>query len=135
MLKVLFLCTGNSCRSQMAEGLVNYLFPRTARAYSAGVDPTGINPRAIKTMEEIGIDISGNTVNFPEDYRDTDFDYIITLCGHAKETCPHFPGWEQAEKLHWGFPDPARLSGEPEEIMDGFRRIRDEIEMKIREFF
>ena len=125
--KILFLCTGNSCRSQMAEGFVNDMFPGTLEAKSAGVEPSKINPYAVKVMKEAGVDISGNTVNNPGDFKDIDFDYLITLCDHARETCPAFLTNKPIIRLHWGFPDPAIFEGTEEATLDFFRKVRDDI--------
>ncbi|MCD4783563.1 MAG: arsenate reductase ArsC [Candidatus Eremiobacteraeota bacterium] len=135
MLNVLFLCTGNSCRSQMAEGFVNHDFAGKIHAESAGTKPSVLNKNAIKVMEEIGIDISRNTVNSPDDFQDVEFDYIITLCEHARETCPLFLSERPSKRIHMGFPDPALFTGSEEEIVEGFRKVRDDIRKKLLEFF
>ena len=125
MKKVLVLCTGNSCRSQIAEGFLRHFAGDTAEIYSAGVETHGVNPRAIATMAEAGIDISGHTSNNITEYADIDFDYIITVCDNAKERCPVFPSY--AEKFHENFPDPAKASGTGEQIMQQFREVREMI--------
>ena len=105
-LNVLLLCTGNSCRSQMAEGWARALRPDSVRTYSAGVEPHGMNPRAIKVMAEAGVDISGHHSKHVDELKDIPFDYVITVCDHAHETCPLFPG--KTKVLHVGFDDPPR---------------------------
>jgi arsenate reductase len=131
--KVLFLCTGNSCRSQMADGLVNYDFAGRLEAFSAGTEPHGLNPKAVRVMAEIGIDISGNTSDHLSKYEGEPFDYVITLCGDANEKCPLFFGG--VKRLHMGFEDPPKATGTEEEIMNVYRRVRDEIRQQMREFF
>jgi arsenate reductase len=133
MKKVLFLCTGNSARSQMAEGLVNHDFAGRIRAYSAGTNPQGLNPNSIRVMEEVGINISGYRSEHLSEYQGQDFDYVITLCDDANENCPVFFGG--VTRLHMGFPDPARSSGTPEEILNRFRLVRDEIRNRMGGFF
>ena len=135
MQKILFLCTGNSARSQMAEGIVNHYFKTTLEAKSAGIEPKSLNPYAVKVMQEIGIDISNHTVNKPEDFKDLDFDYLITLCDHARESCPLFLTQKPLKRLHWGFPDPAQLTGSEAEIMEGFRMVRDNLKAEIFKLF
>lgn len=124
-LKVLFLCTGNSCRSQMAEGLTRALKGDIIDVYSAGIEAHGLNPRAVRAMAEIGIDISTQQSKTTDDLPDIDFDYVITVCDHAKETCPLF--LRAATMVHAGFEDPAAATGSEDEIMAVFRRVRDEI--------
>ena len=122
--KVLFICTHNSARSQMAEGLLNALYGDRYKAYSAGIEPTKVNPYAVEVMAEIGIDLSRQRSKSIEEFREKNFDYVITLCDHAKEACPFFPG----EKiLHKSFEDPSKFKGTEEEILEETRRIRDEI--------
>ena len=123
MKKVLVLCTGNSCRSQIAEGYLRYFAGDKAAVYSAGVETHGVNPRAIATMAEDGIDISGHTSNNISEYTGIDFDYIITVCDNAKERCPVFPS--TAKKFHENFPDPAKASGTPEEVTAKFTEVRN----------
>lgn len=125
MKKVLILCTGNSCRSQLAEGFIRHFAGDSAVIYSAGIETHGVNPRAIAVMAESGIDISHHTSNNVNEYATVDFDYVITVCDNAKESCPYFP--TQAQKFHYNFPDPAKASGTEEEIMQEFRRVRDMI--------
>ncbi|WP_431295177.1 arsenate reductase ArsC [Pedobacter sp. P26] len=132
MKNVLVLCTGNSCRSQLAEGYLKTFAQSKAKIYSAGIEVHGVNPRAIKVMAEDGIDISGQTSNNIEDYFDVSFDYVITVCDHAKESCPYFP--TQAIKLHHNFPDPAKAAGSDEEIMVEFRNTRDLVKAYMEDF-
>jgi arsenate reductase len=124
-LKVLFLCTGNSCRSQMAEGWARTLKSDVIDATSAGTQPAGVNPKAVQVMAEAGVDISGQQSTHVEEYLDECFDVVITLCGDVRDTCPIFPG--DAREIHRGFDDPARAEGTEEEILEVFRRVRDEI--------
>lgn len=127
-LKLLFLCTGNSCRSQMAEGWTRILKPDTIDAYSAGIETHGLNPYAVKVMAEIGVDISTHTSKRVDDIKNVQFDYVVTVCGHAHETCPYFPG--KAKIIHAGFDDPPKLAEkmeEEEKKLDCYRRVRDEI--------
>ena len=122
MKKVLVLCTGNSCRSQIAEGYLRKFAGNKASVYSAGVETHGVNPKAISIMAEDGIDISGHTSNNIDEYKDIDFDFVITVCDNAKERCPYFP--TNAEKFHYNFPDPAKATGSEEEITEQFRSVR-----------
>ncbi|GAA4202387.1 arsenate reductase ArsC [Pedobacter jeongneungensis] len=132
MKNVLVLCTGNSCRSQLAEGYLKYFAQNNARIYSAGIEVHGVNPRAIKIMEEDGIDISGQTSNNIAEYFNVPFDYVITVCDHAKESCPYFP--TKAIKLHHNFPDPAKAIGTEAEIMAQFRSTRELIKTYMQDF-
>lgn len=125
MKKILVLCTGNSCRSQIAHGYLELLTAGKAEVYSAGVETHGVNPKAIKTMKEVGIDISGHTSNNVSEYADVVFDYIITVCDNAKERCPYVPG--NAKRFHNNFPDPAKATGTEEEIMKQFAEVRNMI--------
>jgi arsenate reductase len=125
MKKVLILCTGNSCRSQIAHGYLAHVAKGKADVFSAGVETHGVNPRAIQTMKEDGIDISSHTSNNVTDYSGINFDYIITVCDNAKERCPYFPG--AAKRLHYNFPDPAKATGSEGEIKEEFRRVRNMI--------
>lgn len=125
MKKILVLCTGNSCRSQLAEGYLRHFAGNKAEVYSAGVETHGVNPRAIAVMAEDGLDISGHTSNNMNEYRDIDFDYVITVCDNAKERCPFFPS--SAQKFHHNFPDPAKATGTEQEIMDQFRAVREQV--------
>lgn len=130
--KILVLCTGNSCRSQIAEGYLRYFAGDKAEIYSAGVETHGVNPRAIATMKEDGINISGHTSNNMDEYRDIDFDFVITVCDNARERCPYFP--TKAVKFHQNFPDPAKAQGTEEEIAAEFRRVRDMIKAYCKQF-
>ena len=132
MKKVLFLCTGNSARSQMAEGFLKHMAVDRFEVYSAGVKPTAVNPLAIKVMAEIGIDISKHKSKSVMEFIDQSFDYVITVCGNAQKTCPVFPG--EHEKIHWDLEDPAEAQGSEEERIVVFRKIRDEIRKKIEEW-
>ncbi|MFA6635805.1 MAG: arsenate reductase ArsC [Candidatus Omnitrophota bacterium] len=126
--KILFLCTGNSCRSQMAEGWARHLKPDTVEAYSAGIETHGLNQHAVKVMKEAGVDISGYKSKMASELKDIEFDYVVTVCGHANETCPFFPG--KAKVVHVGFDDPPKLAKEArteEEALGHYRRVRDEI--------
>lgn len=126
--KVLFLCTGNSCRSQMAEGWAHHLKGDLINAYSAGVEPHGMNASAVKVMAEAGVDISRHQSKHVNDLRHVNFDYVVTVCDHAHETCPLFPGG--AKIIHVGFDDPPRLAKTAEneqEALGHYRRVRDEI--------
>ena len=127
MKKVLVLCTGNSCRSQLAEGYLRHFVENNAIIYSAGVETHGVNPRAIETMKEDGIDISHHTSNNINEYKDIDFDFVITVCDNAKERCPFFPSG--AKKFHHNFPDPAKATGTEEEIKSEFRKVREMIKI------
>ena len=120
--KILVLCTGNSCRSQIAEGYLRYFAGNKAEIFSAGIETHGVNPRAITTMKEDGIDISNHTSNNIDEYRGIDFDFVITVCDNAKERCPYFP--TKAQKFHYNFPDPAKAIGTEEEILEQFRQVR-----------
>lgn len=122
MKKILVLCTGNSCRSQMAEGYLCYYAKGRADIYSAGVEVHGVNPGAIEIMKEDGVDISSHTSNNILEYSGIEFDYVITVCDNAKERCPFFPS--AAEKFHYNFPDPAKAVGTTEEIKRQFREVR-----------
>ena len=131
-LKILFLCTGNSCRSQMAEGWTKALKGDVIEAYSAGIETHGLNPNAVKVMAEAGVDISGHKSQHIDEFKDVDLDLVITVCAHAHETCPYFPG--NAKVVHVGFDDPPRMAREladqgasEEEQLDCYRNVRDEI--------
>ncbi|QEC42086.1 arsenate reductase ArsC [Pseudobacter ginsenosidimutans] len=132
MKKVLVLCTGNSCRSQIAEGYLKHFAGNKAAIYSAGVETHGVNPRATAVMAEDGIDISDHTSNNVTEYAGINFDYVITVCDNAKERCPFFPG--NAQKFHHNFPDPAKATGTEEEIMKEFARVRELIKEYCRDF-
>ncbi|HJS01792.1 MAG TPA: arsenate reductase ArsC [Flavobacterium sp.] len=120
--KILVLCTGNSCRSQIAEGYLRYFAGENAVVYSAGVETHGVNPKAIATMKDDGIDISEHTSNNISEYQNIEFDFVITVCDNAKERCPFFPS--KAQKFHYNFPDPAKATGTAEEIENQFREVR-----------
>ena len=132
MKRILILCTGNSCRSQIAEGYMSYFAGDKAKVYSAGIETHGVNPKAITVMKEDGIDISRHTSNNIDEYRNIDFDYVITVCDNARERCPFFPS--KAKKFHQNFPDPAKAAGSNEEIMDEFRKVRDMIKTYCKDF-
>lgn len=125
MKNILVLCTGNSCRSQIAEGYLRHFAGDKALIYSAGIETHGVNPRAIETMKEDGIDISSHTSNHIEEYTALDFDFVITVCDNAKESCPYFP--TRATKFHYNFPDPAKATGTEAEIKAQFAEVRDMI--------
>ncbi len=127
-MKILFLCTGNSCRSQMAEGWARALKADQFEAYSAGIETHGLNPHAVKVMAEAGVDISNQKSQNVNEFSTTQFDYVITVCGHANENCPIFPG--KTRVIHHGFDDPPKLAKEAqtdEEALNHYRRVRDEI--------
>jgi arsenate reductase (thioredoxin) len=132
MKKVLVLCTGNSCRSQLAEGYLRHFAEDQAEIYSAGIETHGVNPKAIQVMAEDHIDISGHTSNNVDEYAGIDFDAVITVCDNANEACPFFPG--KVERFHYNFPDPAKATGTPEEIINEFRRVRDMIKTYSADF-
>lgn len=132
MKNILILCTGNSCRSQIAEGYLRHFAGDTAKVYSAGVETHGLNPRAIATMKEDDIDISGHTSNHVNEYKDIDFDFVITVCDHARERCPYFPS--RAQKFHHNFSDPAKAVGTEDEIKRAFATVRDEIKTYCHNF-
>ncbi len=132
MEKILVLCTGNSCRSQIAEGFLRHFAGSRAEVYSAGIETHGVNPKAIQVMAEAGIDISAHTSNNVNEYADIDFDHVITVCDNTKESCPYFPS--KAKKLHYNFPDPAKATGTDEEVINEFRRVRDLIKTYSAEF-
>lgn len=133
MKKVLFICTHNSARSHMAEGILKNLYGDRYEVWSAGTNPTEVNPLAIKVMAELGIDISDHQSTNVEEFLNQEWDYVITVCDRANETCPFFPGGK--EKIHRGFEDPAAVYGSEEEKMMVFRRVRDEIKRWIEETF
>ena len=137
-LKVLFLCTGNSCRSQMAEGWTRYLKGDVIDAYSAGIETHGVNPNAIKVMAEVGIDISEHKSENIANFADLDLDVVVTVCGHAHETCPMFPG--NAKVIHIGFDDPPKMAANlakkgasEEEQLNCYRSVRNEIKKFVNE--
>ncbi|MDX2082271.1 MAG: arsenate reductase ArsC [Terrimicrobiaceae bacterium] len=125
---VLILCTGNSCRSHMAEGILRNAAGDLVEVRSAGSKPAGyVHPKAIEVLREIGIDISGHTSKHMNDFLESRIDTVITVCGNADQACPMFPG--QVHRHHWGFDDPAHATGTDEEILNEFRRVRDEIRL------
>lgn len=130
--RVLILCTGNSARSQMAEGLLRSLSENRFEVYSAGTHPSVVNPLAVEAMSERGIDISRQRSKSVDEFKEQEFDYVITVCDHANENCPIFPG--QTKRTHWSFDDPAAASGSEEERLNVFRRVRDEIATRLDEF-
>jgi arsenate reductase len=130
--KILVLCTGNSCRSQIAHGYLTHFAGDTADVYSAGVETHGVNPKAIATMQADGIDISKHTSNNVLEYEGIDFDYVITVCDNAKERCPYFPS--KAQLFHYNFPDPAKFVGTEEETIQEFARVRDLIKSYCQQF-
>ncbi len=132
-LKVLFICTHNSARSQMAEGLLNNLYGDRYEARSAGTEPTKVSPYAVRVMDELGIDISDHRSKKVDEFLGMDFDYVVTVCDHAQETCPFFPGAKEC--IHQGLENPSELSGSDEQILEGFRRARDEIREWIEKTF
>jgi arsenate reductase len=131
--RVLFLCTGNSCRSQMADGLINHDFADRIEAFSAGTEPHGLNAKAVQVMAELGIDISRNSSDHISKYDGQSFDYAITLCGDANDKCPLFVGGVQ--RIHIGFDDPPKATGTEDEVLAVYRRVRDEIRQQLGEFF
>jgi len=127
--RILFLCTHNSCRSQMAEGLVNHFLGDRFEAFSAGTEATRVNPLAAKVIEELGIDISGHRSKTLDEFAGQPFDYVVTLCGDANAKCPLFFGG--VKRVHIGFDDPSRLPGNAEEVLPEYRKVRDEIRGRI----
>ena len=132
MIRVLFLCTANSARSQMAEGILRHLAADRFEVLSAGTHPITVNPLAIKTMQELQIDISHHVSKSLDEFIDQQFDYVVTVCDRAKEECPVFHGARR--RLHWSIDDPADVRGSEEQRLEAFRRARDEIESKIKSF-
>lgn len=135
MQNILILCTGNSCRSQIAEGFLKKFISEKkldAQAYSAGIEAHGLNLRAVKVMNEIGIDISSQRSKTLDEFLDKEMDFVITVCDNAKESCPVFPNAKK--RLHHNFPDPAKATGTEKEIMSQFRKVRDEIGSFCKEF-
>ena len=129
---VLFLCTGNSCRSQMAEGWLKHLGGENFEVFSAGIEAHGKNPRAIRAMQEAGVDISDQESDMLDPALLNSLDLLVTVCGHADEFCPVVP--VSCKKEHWPFDDPAKSTGSEEEVMDDFRRVRDQIRKRIEAF-
>lgn len=132
MTRILVLCTGNSCRSQIAEGYLKHYAKDKAEVYSAGIETHGVNPKAIAVMKEDEIDISHHTSNKVDEYRNINFDFVITVCDNAKEQCPVFPS--TAKQFHHNFSDPAKATGTAEEIIQQFRNVRDEIKEFSKKF-
>ena len=130
---VLFICTHNSARSQMAEAFLREMYGNRFEAKSAGIDPKGVHPLAVDAMREIGIDISGQRSKSLLEFRDESFDVVVTVCDHARESCPFFPGGKQ--QLHKGFEDPSSFSGSEEEVLVKFREVRDSLKKWIEELF
>lgn len=130
--KILVLCGGNSCRSQMAEGYLRHFAGAKAEVYSAGVEAHGVNPNSVKVMLEDGIDISHQTSNKMDDYKAINFDIVITVCDNSVEECPYFP--TKAQKFHHSFPDPAKCTGSSEEVLNEFRKVRDMVKVYCKEF-
>jgi len=131
--RVLILCTGNSCRSHMAEGILRAAAGEMVEVHSAGSNPAGyVHPKAIAALAEIGLDISGHTSKHMNEFLDRDIDTVITVCGNADQACPVFPG--QVHRYHWPFDDPAHAEGTEEEVMEEFRRVRDEIRRLFEEY-
>jgi len=133
-MRILVLCTGNSCRSQMAEGILKKLKPEW-EVFSAGTIPAStVSRRAIRSMQEIGIDISHNIPKSIDQFLSQSFDYVLTVCDHANETCPVFTGKVQ-NRIHIGFPDPTKIDGDPEVVFQEFRRVRDGMKERLQEYF
>jgi arsenate reductase len=130
--KILVLCTGNSCRSQMAHGYLQHFGGDKVEVRSAGVETHGVNPRAIAAMKEDGIDISHHTSNNVREYTNMEFDYVITVCDNARERCPYFPA--RVKVLHHNFPDPAKVTGTDDEIQHAFREVRNMIKLYCADF-
>jgi arsenate reductase len=130
--RILFLCTGNSARSQIAEGFLRHMAGDKFQVYSAGIKPTQINPLAIKVMAEVGVDISEHRSKSAMEFIGQEFDYVVTVCDNAKQTCPVFPG--HYEKLHWSLDDPAEAEGSEEDKLRVFRKIRDKIKDNVLTF-
>ena len=130
--RVLILCTGNSARSQMAEGLLRDMDTERFEVQSAGTEPGRLNPLAVRAMQELGVDISAHRSKSVDEFRGQEFDYVITVCDNAKENCPVFAG--RSERLHWSFDDPAAAEGSEAARLAVFRRVRDEIRERLKEF-
>ena len=130
---ILVLCTGNSCRSQIMHGWLKYFTGGTVNIYSAGIETHGVNTNATKTMAEEGIDLSSHTSNHVDEYKNIDFDFIITVCDHAAENCPVIPS-KNAVRIHHNFSDPSKLKGSDDEVKDAFRATREEIKLFCKDF-
>jgi arsenate reductase len=131
-MRVLILCTANSARSQMAEGLLRQEAGATCEVFSAGTEPTRVRPEAIAVLREAGIDISGHHSKSVDEFLGQDFDYVITVCDNAREACPVFPA--RTLRIHWSIEDPAAFEGSEEDRLDAFRRARDELQRRLRAF-
>jgi len=131
--RILFICTHNSARSQMAEAFLKTLFPEKFETYSAGTQPGKLNPFVVKAMGEVGMDISGNYTKSVDEFKGDKFDFVVTVCDQAKETCPYFPGAK--DYLHRNFEDPSTFTGSEEEIMEKVRQVRDNIKNWVLETF
>ncbi len=131
-IRILFLCTGNSARSQMAEGLVRHFREEEFESYSAGIDPKGVHPKAVQVMQEIGIDITGQHSKHLNDIKNIEFDYVITLCDHAEKNCPLF--FSKGKRIHKAFRDPAAARGKEDNISGSFRLVRDQLKEYILDF-
>ena len=131
--KVLFICTHNSARSQMAEGFLRHMYGDRFASCSAGTRPSGVRPQAVRVMREAGVDISAHRSKSIEEFRGEEIDCVVTVCDQARESCPFFPG--AREYMHQGFADPSALAGTEEEIMAGYRRVRDEIKEWVERTF
>ncbi len=132
MKNILVLCTGNSCRSQMAHAYLQLFAGKRAVVYSAGVEVHGVNPKAVETLKEDGVDISSHTSNHVDEYAAIPFDFIITVCDNARERCPYFPS--TALRFHHNFSDPSKLKGSTEEVNSAFRKTREEIKVWCKEW-
>jgi arsenate reductase (thioredoxin) len=130
--KILVLCTGNSCRSQIAHGYLEHFASNVLEVYSAGLETHGVNPKAIAVMKEDRIDISHHSSNNVKEYENIEFDFVLTVCDHAKENCPYFPA--RIKTFHYNFPDPTKAKGDEEQVMDQFRMVRDMIRKYTRDF-
>ena len=131
-MRVLILCTANSARSQMSEGLLRHDAGNVYEVFSAGTKPSHVRPEAIAVMREVGIDISGHRSKSVDEFAGQDFDYVITVCDNAKESCPLFPA--KTKRIHWSIEDPAAAQGSEEEILTAFRRVRDELRARLQAF-
>jgi len=130
--RILVLCVGNSCRSQMAEGYLRHFAGDKAEIFSAGVETHGVNPKAIQVMKEDGVDISSHTSNHVDEYQNDSFHYVITVCENGKDRCPYFPALEK--QFHQNFPDPASAQGTPDQVLSEFRKVRDSIKQYSQSF-
>ncbi|RIV73165.1 arsenate reductase ArsC [Flagellimonas aequoris] len=133
MKNILVLCTGNSCRSQMAHGYLNHFQNKLANIYSAGIETHGLNPMAVEIMKEDNVDLSHHTSNHVDEYQGIEWDFIITVCDHAREHCPFIPS-KNAIRVHQNFPDPSKVKGTDKEIVEAFRKTRDQIKEFCHDF-